>query len=186
MNFSDLMLHEWFAGLRTLTFGKARSDPSVISYLRQYWTSMRTSFSNDWVHHLLRSRFTTDFSAMIDRLSKAAGNADGRDPAEIAEEFRQSFDAWYRGFLRHNYGPSGIVRQILRDNVPGVLLWLKRRRRYSVGFERQRLFSELTTNGASTGYVDEFRRELSNVEYTLTGEKFVDFLRPYAPVLRPN
>jgi glycosyltransferase domain-containing protein len=182
VNFSDVMLHEWFADLRALTMGKARSDPSVIGYLREYWTSMRTSFSDDWVHHLLRSRFTANFSEMIDRLSKAAADADGGDAAEIAERVRQTFDAWYRGFLRHNYGPSGMIRKVLRDNVPDVLLWLKRRRRYSVPLERRNLFKQLSNNGASGEYLDQFRRELAGVEDTLTGKAFAAFLQPFLSV----
>jgi hypothetical protein len=179
LNLTDLMLHEWFGGLRTLTLGKARSDPSAIGYMRQYWTSMRSAFPSDWVHHLLRSRFTVDFSAVMDRLSIAAAEADGGDAAEIAERLRQTFDVWYRGFLRHNYGPSGILRQFLRENVPGVLMWLKRRRRYSVPFERQNLFKQLSGHGASGEYLDQFRRELSGIEDTLTGTAFAAFLEPH-------
>jgi glycosyltransferase domain-containing protein len=179
LNLSDLMLHEWFGGLRTLTLGKARSDPAVIGYMRQYWTSMRSAFPGDWVHHLLRSRFTIDFTAIMDRLSMAAADADGGDAAEIAERLRRTFDVWYRGFLRHNYGPSGILRQLLRENVPGVLMWLKRRRRYSVPLERQNLFKQLSNHGASGEYLDQFRKELAAVEDTLTGRAFATFLQPF-------
>lgn len=183
LDFSDLMLHEWFCGLRTLTFGKARSDPSVIGYLRQYWTTMRSSFAHDWVHHLLRSRFSSDFSAIIDRLSGAAAEIDGADPAEIAEQLRQTFDGWYRGFLQHNYGPSGMIRKMLRENTPAFLMWLKRRRRYFVPFERRSLYTQLSNNGASPEYLDEFRRELATIEDVLTGESFASFIRPLVPQL---
>ena len=179
IDFCDLMLLEWFSGLRALTLGKARSDPSTIGYLRQYWTSMRSSFSQDWVHHLLRSRFTVDFTTMIDRLSKAASQADGADTAEIAEKLRQTFDVWYRGFLCHNYGPSGILRKYLRENTPDLLMWLKTRRRYSVPLERRAVFAQLIKHGASVEYLDNFRRELSGIEDVLSGQSFAAFVQPF-------
>jgi len=176
INLSDLMMLEWFCGLRTLTLGKARSDASVIGYLRQYWTSMRLSFPEDWVHHLLRSRFTSDFTTLIERLSASAARSDNASAAEIGERLRETFDRWYRGFLRHNYGPSGIVRGLLRRNTPGLLQWLKRRRRYSVGFERRALFNQLARHGATLEYLEEFRRELAGVDDVLTGKDFAGFL----------
>lgn len=183
IDFSDLMLYEWFCGLRTLSLGKARSDPAVIGYLRQYWTSLRSSFANDWVHHLLRSRFTLDFSTVIERLSASAAQADSADGAEIGERLRQTFDVWYRGFLRHNYGPSGILRQFLRENTPAVLLWLKRRRRYSVPYERIALLRRLVNQGASADYLAIFRRELNAIENVLAGVEFAEFIQHYISVL---
>src|SRR5262249_53941780 len=59
IDFSDLQLQEFFCAMRTLTLGKAYSDSSTIAYLRQYGTSMRSAYSQDWVHHLLRSNFTS-------------------------------------------------------------------------------------------------------------------------------
>jgi glycosyltransferase domain-containing protein len=182
LNFSDLMLHEWFCGLRTLTHGKARSDPSVIAYLRQYWTSMRSSFPQDWVHHLLRSRFSSEFTIMIDRLSASAAEADGGDPSAIGEELRQTFDAWYRGFLRHNYGPSGILRKFLREKTPALLEWLKRRRRYTVALERRMLFRQLSEHGASADYLAGFAGELAAMEHVLTGNEFAGFIAPYVKI----
>jgi len=179
IDFSDLMLCEWFCGMRTLTLGKACSKSSTIGYMRQYWTSMRSSFSEDWVHHLLRSRFTEDFTTLIDRLSKVISQADGIDAADAGERLRQTFDGWYRGFLRHNYGPSGIVRQYLRENMPAFLMWLKTRRRYGVLFERKRLLAELFRQGASSKYLDEFRREVAALTDVLTGDDFSAFLRSH-------
>ena len=179
INFSDLMLLEWFCGLRTLTFGKARSDGSSIAYMRQYWTSLRSSFSKDWVHHLLRSRFSSDFEAMMKRLSELAAHADGADVAEVDGLLRETFDAWYRKFLRHNYGPSGMLRGFMRERVPALLLWLKQRRRYSVGFERRILFQRLASHGASRECLDLFQRELFGIEAALTGNEFRRFLQSH-------
>jgi glycosyltransferase domain-containing protein len=183
IDFSDLMLLEWFLGLRTLTLGRAFSDASSIAYLRQYWTSMRSSFTQDWVHHLLRSRFTADFKTVIDRLSETAAEADGIDRAEAAERLRETFDNWYRGFLRHNYGPSGILRKYLRENLPGLLNWLKTRRRYSASLERKRLLQQLGEHGASAGYLDAFGRELAAIDDLLTGDGFASFFHAYQAAL---
>lgn len=68
LELSDLLLHEKYCAMRTLTLGKAKCDPSVISYWRQYWTSQRSAYSRDFVHHLLRSRFTSDFANIIERI----------------------------------------------------------------------------------------------------------------------
>jgi glycosyltransferase domain-containing protein len=177
INFTDLMLHEWFCGLRTLTFGKAYSDASTIGYMRQYWTSLRSSFPKDWVHHLLRSRFNAEFSLMLERLSASAARADNADKEIIAEQLRATFEAWYRKFLRFNYGPLGMLRGLLREKTPRFLAWLKRRRRYSVRSERRTLFKQLASHGASAAYLDQFRHELSVIESVLTGPEFLQFLQ---------
>jgi glycosyltransferase domain-containing protein len=85
IDFSDLQLLEIFCAMRTLTLGKARSDPATVAYLRQYWTSLRSAFPNDWVHHLLRSRFSTDFGTMVGRVSGVVASSDDCDEANIAE-----------------------------------------------------------------------------------------------------
>jgi len=184
IDFSDLMLLEWFSGLRTLTLGKARSDASVIGYMRQYWTSMRSSFSDDWVNHLLRSRFSSDFATMMDRLSGAVSETDGCDRAEFDETLRRTFDEWFRKFLLHNYGPSGALRSLVRARAPALLTWLKQRRRYSVPRERRTLFKRLTHHGAYPGYLPVFKQELSEIEAVLTHTEFAGFVRRYASGVR--
>lgn len=179
IDFSDLHLHEFFCAMRTLTLGKARSDASTIAYLRQYGTSLRSSFKKDWVHHLLRSRFTSDFNAMIDRISAIAGATDGVDPAPVAEMLRSICDEWLREFLKVNYGSLQSVKQFLRDNTPGFVLWLKKRRRYFIGRERAAIFSKLRADSASQAYVTQFQSELAVMEDVLTGPLFANFVRPY-------
>lgn len=184
IDFSDLMLFEWYCGLRTLTLGKARSDPSTIAYLRQYWTSMRSTFSEDWVHHLLRSRFTIDFTSLIKRLSSVVSQADQADEADVAEKLRQTFDSWYRGFIRNNYGPSGIVRKYLRENFPSLLQWMKTRRRFGVQAERQKLLKMLKSHGASDAYLADFKREVEAIDDTLNGNRFAAFFAAHDVAVR--
>jgi glycosyltransferase domain-containing protein len=178
MDLSDLQLHEKFCAMRTLTLGKARSDPASIGYMRQYWTSLRSAFSKDWVHHLLRNRFSTDFAEIIARISKeAAGNE--LDQEIIAENLRERIEPWLRDFLRLNYGLYGVTRQHIRSTAPAILDWLKMRRRYSVPLERRMLLGKLRTNGASEQYLKAFREELADIEDVIAGRAFKEFIQPY-------
>ncbi len=183
IDFSDLQLHELFCAMRTLTLGKARSDGTTIAYLRQYDTSQGSSFKNDWVHHLLRSRFTSDFAVMIERISGIAAKQDNVDPAPVAEMLREICDQWLREFLRVYYGSLQDVKQFLRDHAPEFYLWLKKRRRYFLARERARIFANLAADGASDAYIAAFRRELGAIEDVLDGRDFADFIRPYIAVL---
>ncbi len=182
-DFSDLQLYEIFCAMRTLTLGKARSDGSAISYIRQYATSQRSAFSKDWVHHLLQSRFTCDFNTMIERISLLAAAADNADAAPIAEELRAICEEWLREFLRDNYGSLQTIKQILRERAPGLVNWIKNRRRYSVYRERAAFFAQLSKDGASEDYLSGFRREFSDIEDTVSGQDFANFVRPFVPAL---
>jgi glycosyltransferase domain-containing protein len=179
MNLSDLQLTEKYCAMRTLTLGKAKSDPSTVAYLRQYWTTIRSAFSKNWVHHLLRSRFSEDFANIIDRVAGPAAGADGLDRDTVAERLRERIEPWLRDFLRLNYGPSAILRQYLRDRVPFLLTWLKTRRRLSVRFERRAIIVKLRENGASEDYLKSFRTELVQIEEVISGPAFHAFLRPH-------
>ena len=183
MNFSDLQLYERFCTMRALTLGKARSDPSTISYLRQYGTSMRSAFSKDWVHHLVRSRFNDDFARVIDRISGLAADADGNEQGFIAEELRARIEPWLSNFLRLNYGLSGSMRGYLRSRAPSLVAWLKRRRRYSFPLERRTIFTKLKQNGASKASLATFRTELSEIENVLCHDEFRNFIQPFVSKL---
>ncbi len=183
INFSDLQLHELFCAMRALTLGKARSDPSTIGYLRQYATSQGSSYSKDWVHHLLRSNFTGDFAVMIDRIAAAAAAADNVDPQPIAEMLLGICEDWLREFLRIYYGSLQSVKQALRDHTPGLMNWLKKRRRHFVNRERATLFANLARDGASSADLAVFESELETIEDVLTGTDFAAFIEPCIPVL---
>jgi glycosyltransferase domain-containing protein len=180
VDFSDLQLFEFFCAMRTLTLGKSRSDRTTIAYLRQYNTSLRSAYSKDWVHHLLRSRFTDDFDAMISRISALAATADGVDQKAVAEMLRNICEEWLREFLRVNFGEVQGLKQILRDRTPGLVTWLKKRRRAFVGRERAALFLQLAKDGASESYREAFRKELEAIEDVLTGPTFSRFIQPFA------
>jgi glycosyltransferase domain-containing protein len=179
IDFSDLQVQEIFFATRTLSLGKALSDASTISYLRQYGTSLQTAYTKDWVAHVLRSRFTSDFNTTIDRISAAAAAADGADKEQIAEILRSIYEEWLREFLRMNYGPSQTVKQWIRDCVPGIVVWLKTRRRSFTGLERASLFSSLARDGASPGYITAFRQEIDTIENVLKGPEFAKLIAPH-------
>lgn len=186
MDFSDLQINEFYHVMRTLTLGRAYSDTSTIAYLRQYGTSLQTAFSKDWVHHLLRSRFTSDFSSMIDRISSLASASDGVDAAGVAEMLRGICEVWLREFLRVYFGTQQTLKQVLRDRTPNLVKWLKKRRRYFVGRERAALFSRLAADGAPAEYLATFDAELSAIEDVLAGGAFAAFVKSYIPVLAPK
>jgi glycosyltransferase domain-containing protein len=186
MNFSDLEVHESYFAMRTLTLGKARSDASCISYLRQYGTSMGSAFQKDWVHHLLRSRLTSDFDCMVNRISSAVAEADGVDPAPIAEEIREIFGKGLRINLARRYSPAPRLGR-LKQHAQGLApLWLRKRlsrRGLAVRREREGLSSSLRADGADETYLTVFRAELAAIEDTLTGAEFIDFVSQHAPGL---
>jgi glycosyltransferase domain-containing protein len=183
INFSDMRLHELFCAMRALTLGKVCSDGSTIAYLRQYGSSLGSSFKKDWVHHLLRSRFTSDFAKMIDRISAAAAQADRVDAAPVAEMLRLICEDWLHEFLKIYYGPLQSVKQALRDNAPALFNWLKNRQRYVVARERAAIFSRLAADGASEDYLANFDDELRTIEEVLRGGEFAAFIQPYLVAL---
>lgn len=182
IDFSDLQLFEFYCAMRALTLGKARSEGSTIGYLRQYGTSMQSSLKKDWVHHLLRSRFTSDFAMLIDRISEQAAQADGVDRASVAEMLRRICEDWLREFLRVYYGSLQTTKQAMRDYTPAFMNWLKRRRRYFIRQERAKLFAKLLADGASQPYLTTFGYELETIENVLTGVEFANFVQPYTQV----
>jgi glycosyltransferase domain-containing protein len=186
LNLSDLQLHEKYCAMRALTLGKARSDPATIAYFRQYWTSLRSAFPKDWVHHLVRSRFSTDFAEILSRISRDAAAADGVDESALAEDLRDNIISWFGDFLRRSYGPYAALRRHLRNNAPNLLERVKTRRRYTVPFERRGVLAKLRRNGASRDYLRAFSAELAQIEDVVSGPAFAAFIRPYVPLFVPE
>jgi glycosyltransferase domain-containing protein len=186
INLSDLQLHEKYCAMRTLTLGKARSDPGTIAYFRQYWTTLRSAFPKDWVHHLARSRFNADFTEILTRISREVAAADCAEAGSVAEDIRNNMISWFGDFLRRNYGPYAALRRYLRANMPELLDWVKTRRRHAVPFERRKLLAKLRSGGASAEYLQAFKSELAQIEDVVSGADFDDFIRPYVPIFVPE
>ncbi len=154
IDFSDLQLREFYYAMRTLTLGKAYSDPTTISYMRQNRTSME-GFKEDWVHHLLRSNFNSDLTTLIEKVSSHTENPD------LAKDLLLNlFEEWLTEFIGIYYGSMQSLKQILRKRVPRLYRWLIHRRRYGIAGERIRLFDRLSVDGASTEYLKTFKSEL--------------------------
>lgn len=158
IDFTDMQLHEFYCAWRALTLGKMRSDPTCISYMRQYGTSMN-GFKVDWVHHMLRSKFNEEFTEIVSRISSHTEN-----PAECHEVLLNISDKWLREFLHAYYGSLQTAKQFMRDHAPRFYNWLKIRRRFMVFRDRADLFRLLKQDGASKEYIKTFRAELKQME----------------------
>jgi glycosyltransferase domain-containing protein len=188
INSTNLQLAERFLTMRALTIGKARSDPSFFSYLRQHWTSLQLHWTasqsavrRDFVYYLLRSRFTEDVANVLDRISHRLAELDGGNPDEIAERLRVPLEQWVRELISLDFGVSATLRWRLRTHAPWLVAWLKGRRRPSVIWERKDIVNKLRKHGATPAYVEKFKRELAQIEDVLTGRQFNEFLGERLP-----
>jgi len=206
LDFSDLEIHETFLCMRALTLGKCQLDGTVMSYFRQIGTSSATAHrGHDWVGHLLRSRFTADFDAMVTAISDAITRADGTDAAAAAEDIRNVYADKLRADLKARYGrapyaprphyhPISIAKFVLNSLALGWTLDLYRRKmaarnldptrrdaRYQT--ERAGVLDELKGRGATDSYVSTFAREWAAIEASLEEKTFVAFVRAQAPEL---
>jgi glycosyltransferase domain-containing protein len=187
IDFTDLPLIELLHNTLVLTCGKTRSEPSVVSYLRQYGTSMNSAASiGDWVRNLLRGRFTVEFEEVLARISATLAQTDGVDPAPVAERLRDAWGDWLRASLRHEYGtpPLAIrLRQYVRDHSPDWLMRIRERRLVGAARQRRNFVADLRRDGASEDYLRTFQSELADIERTLSGAAFLEFARRVAPDL---
>jgi glycosyltransferase domain-containing protein len=190
INPTNLQLAERFLTMRALTLGKAKSDPSIFSYCRQYWTSLqlhwpssRSAIRQDFAHYLLRSRFTEDVANVIDRISRRLAELDHGDPEKIADRLRSPLEEWVRVLIRHDFGAYATLRRHLRARAPWLLAWIKTRRRSRVVWERKNILDRLRRDGATREYLVKFKSELAEIEDVLTGQGFKEFLGQRLPLL---
>ena len=157
INLSDLQLHEKYCAMRTLTLGKARSDPANDRLFPAILDDAAlgvcqglgaSSGAQPLQYRLYRNP---------DRISREAATADGTDAGAVAENMRNNMSSWFGDFLRRNYGPYAALRRYLRDNMPDLLDWVKTRRRYSVPLERRNVLAKLRRNGASEDYLQSLQ-----------------------------
>jgi len=190
INPTNLQLAERFLTMRALTLGNAKSDPSIFSYCRQYWTSMQlhwpssqSAIREDFAYYLLRSRFTEDVANVLDRVSRRLAELDRGDPEKIADRLRGPLEEWIRALIRHDFGAYATLRRHLRARAPWLLAWLKTRRRLRLVWERKNIFNKLRKDGATREYMVKFKSELAEIEDVLTGQGFKDFLGQRGPLL---
>jgi glycosyltransferase domain-containing protein len=182
INFSDVMLHENFHALRALTLGKVHTNKEIISYYSQGGTGASYQPLRDWARHLLRSRFTSDAHATIERISLAAATAGGAGAAAVAEDVRTILEYNYRNFLSINYGALTQIKRALRKKWPRMIRFVQNRPRFSVGRQRAAVLSQLKDAGASQEDLKHIRGELAAIECALSPEAFADFSGPFRPI----
>jgi glycosyltransferase domain-containing protein len=191
LDFSDLTIHEAYFLLRSLTFGKARTDGKIVSYLRQHGTSTAHDHKVDWATHLLRSRFNDDFNAMLKRLLAEIGGAAGEDSNRVADEIFGAYAERLRRDLRgYYYTPHPYIvaaKKMLSPIMRGrdALKTLPAKTNASRHAKRlcAAVLVPLKSSGADPAYLQRFRDELHEIAATLTGEAFAGFLRARAPTL---
>jgi glycosyltransferase domain-containing protein len=193
INPTNLQLAERFLTMRALTLGKAKSDPSIFSYCRQYWTSLQlhwpssqSAIRQDFAYYLLRSRFTEDVANVLDRIARPLAELDHGNPEEIADRLRGPLEEWLRVLIRHDFGAYATLRRHLRARAPWLVAWLKTRRRLCLVWERKDFFNKLRNDGATREYVVKFKNELAEIEDVLTGRGFKDFLGQRLPLFAPR
>ncbi len=179
IDFSDLILHENFHALRTLTLGKFHANSASITHYAQLGSSLDTQPGQLWVRKLLRSRFSSDVHAMVDVLSTAAARADGTAAEPIAEEIRTTIEEGFRKYLTANYGWRAELKRQLRRKWPNLTSYVLTRPRFSVGREKSVLLSQLARNGASPQHVERIRLEVAAIEAAISKEAFADFAGPF-------
>ncbi len=100
IDFSDLMLHEAYHAMRAMTLGKAHANDAAISYFSQIGASITQDPSQNWVRHLLRSRFTLEADDLIRRVAFAARRVKrtqiAPDEAAIIEQVRTLVESYFR------------------------------------------------------------------------------------------
>lgn len=179
LDFSDLQIHEAFTAFRSLTLGKANSDETSISYFRQIGTSSGFNCEFDWVHHLLRSRYTSDFTKMVTHIAQPAASVDCVDQSEVEETIRLAYAEFLRSQLSRQYGTSEkieSIKNLVRKMLPTWLLDARLRGFKSVEAQRRNFVERLKQAGASRDYLNSFSLELRQIEETLEGRAFLDFV----------
>lgn len=182
MDLSGLHLMERFCAMRTLTLGKARVDQSVISYFKQadaspagHWSASEADASQSFVYHLLRSRFSSDFAAIADRISHVVVEADGRNVEEASEQVCLVAEPWLEYQIRSHYDGLDKLRA-LRNRVSRLRSWLRARYQSAVTLDYRNIRQKLRRNGAAEEYIATFQSELARMEETLKGEHIREFL----------
>jgi len=186
IDFSDLMLHETFHAMRALTLGKVRTNKATITYFSQSGTSLSYQPLRDWVRHLLRSRFTSEAHAVVERISIAAATADGGGDAAIAEEVRTIIERYFREFLSINYGLLTQIKRVMREKLPNLFRYLQTRPRFFISRERSALLRQLANAGASPDDLRRSRKDLAEIEGALSREAFADFAGPFLSMVRAD
>jgi glycosyltransferase domain-containing protein len=184
INFSDLMLQENFCALRTLTLGKVHMNKKTVSKYPQARTGISYRPTRDWASHFLRSRFTTDVHAMIERLASAAAGTNGAVEAAVTGDVRAILESYYQEYLSAIYGVPVRIKRALSRKWPLLANVVQGRPRVSIWRERAELYSQLKRAGASAEDIRHVREELTVVERALSREAFAKYAGPLLSLVK--
>lgn len=183
IDFSDLMLHETYHAMRTLTLGKVRTNAATITYFSQIGTSTSSNPTLDWAGHLLRSRLTVDVDRMVARVVDAAATA-GAEAKAVDEQARTIIEDYFRDFLWSNYGLVARIKRFLRSQSPAAVKYWQSRPRFSVKRELTTVLGKLGAAGASAQDISRTRAEISAIEKALSPQAFSEFAGPFLAMAR--
>lgn len=185
LDLTDLQLHEVYFGMRVVSLGKARSDGTTMTYMRQAGTGTVTPERADWAKHLVRGRFTTDLSVVSERMSKVVAANETLDIAGFAEELRELFGTRLAAYLRGYYGAMGVrarptdnIRKFIRALLPKKFVSTIQRNR-----SREYVYAALQSAGVNADGIATFRHEWTEIETLCEGKAFVSFVQRHAPEL---
>lgn len=181
IDFTDLMLHETYHAMRTLTLGKVRANAATITYYSQIGTSTSSDPMRNWVGHLLRSRFTVDTAEMVKRI---AGAEAGANTDAAAEEAHSNIESYFRDFLWSNYGAVAGMKRVMRRISPTAVKYWQSRPRFNVRREIAALLAKLAAAGATAQDLDRTRGEISAIERAMSPQTFAAFAGPFLDMAR--
>lgn len=185
-DFSDLTVHELFLAARTVTLGKVKSDPSVMSYIRQTGTSMlSTYYKHDWVHHLLRSNLPRDCREMADAIAGEVERLEGRNREAFSELVLDAHAARLRHLLAHTMMRHRFPRLFrVKRSLSGIGRWSITPRRFREHLRTMKFWAALSRDCPDHAMLARYRAELAEIAVSLQGDAFLSFARLRAPELQ--
>jgi glycosyltransferase domain-containing protein len=183
IDFTDLMLHEAYHAMRTLTLGKVRNSRATITYFSQIGTSISSDPTRNWVSHLLHSRVTVDIAEMVKRISAAAADA-GADATAAAEQALSNIETYFRDFLWSNYSAVARMKRTMRRISPTAVKYWQSCPRFSVKREIAAILAKLAAAGATAQDLDRTRGEIGAIERAMSPQAFAAFAGPFLDMAR--
>lgn len=202
IGFTDAEIREAFHMIRTISFGKAITLPGIFTYARQHGTSIRTEntnghvvFKRDWVDLILNNRFSSDFGELLDRVSKLAEAQDGTPVSQTSDTLRELYGRKLRADLRVRFYTEhwliaalkkvrGLARSMQQLALPRAMVRSQLRRRYNN--EVASIVNLLREEGATDGYLANFRDELAVIRNVTDRREFLNFAATIVPSLLPQ
>ena len=174
-DFSDIVIFEMFCAFRAVTLGKLGIDWSVMSYLRQDGTSSGYQGEMDFVQRVVSTGFMLDFQAMALCLANASTNADVADEEETDKMLRGAYADFFR-LRMTDHEEKLTFKSAISRLLPEWLFKIRSQYFPPIRAQRRNFVERLKQAGASRDYLNSFGLELRQIEETLEGQGFLDFM----------